>query len=365
MSATPHEIQLALAEFDRSQLPIDQRELTGEAFALAVRDHLHQTFAGTAGHAQIAITSDRIIIRWDESDSPATVTERGIDRLKASDYVAGIPLLERALQQSPDDATARLNLAIALSDQNRLPEAIGHALALLEEEPGHVGAWVTLGVAQARAGKTREALDAFRAAVDLDPNEGHALKNLGAMLAQQGQDLDLAADCLARAAMLLPDDPPVWFNLGKLCHHKGETIAANKAYQRVIDLNPASAIADAARDSQSKLASEAFKEEGKGQVNADAVAYCLAALRLFADMPKARVQEITFEIGMRGADGLDLMSPTKNHALRTLPGSFSALELLCLQYVGFQSIDPSVDTGLDLSAEYAAAKRLFDGAPPR
>jgi tetratricopeptide (TPR) repeat protein len=281
MSATPHEIHLALAEFDRSQLPVDQRELTGEAFALAVRDHLHQTFAGTAGHAQIVITSDRIIIRWDESDSPATVTERGIDRLKASDYKAGIPLLERAL------------------------------------------------------------------------------------LAQQGQDLDLAADCLARAAILLPEDQQVWFNLGKLCQRKGETTAANKAYQRVIDLNPASAIADAARDGQSKLASEAFKSAGKGQVNADAVAYCLAALHLFAELPKARVQEITFEIGMRGADGLDLRSPAKTHTLRTLPGSFSALELLCLQYVGFQGIDPSVDTGLDLSGEYATAKRLFDEAPPR
>lgn len=365
MSVTPHEIQLALAEFDRSQLPAGQQELTGEAFALAVREHLQETFAGTSGHAQIAITSDRIIIRWDESDSPATVTERGIDRLKASDYKAGIPLLERALQQRPEDAAARLNLAIALSDQNRLPEAIGHAVALLEQDPGHVGAWVTLGVAQARIGNTREALDAFRTAVDLDPNEGHALKNLGALLAQQGQDLDLAADCLARAAMLLPDDQQVWFNLGKLCQHKGESTAANKAYQRVIDLNPANAIADAARKGQSKVASEAFKAEGNGQVNADAVAHCLAALRLFADLPKDRVQEITFEIGMRGCAGLDLRSPAKTHTLRTLPGSFSALELLCLQYVGFQGIDSSVDTGLDLGAEYAAAKRLFEDTLPR
>lgn len=365
MSATPHEIQLALAEFDRSKLPADQRELTGEAFALAVRDHLHQTFAGTPGHAHFAITSDRIIIRWDESDSPATVTERGIDRLKAGDYEAGIPLLERALQQTPDDAAARLNLAIALSDQNRLPEAIGHALALLEQDPGHVGAWVTLGVAQSRAGKPREALDAFRAAVDLDPNEGYALKNLGALLAQQGQQLDVAADCLARAAMLLPEDQQVWFNLGKLSQHRGETTVAHQAYKRVIDLNPASAIADAARKGQSKMASGAFKAEGKGQVNADAVAHCLAALQLFAELPKARVQEITFEIGMRGCGGLDLRSPAKTHTLRTLPGSFSALELLCLQYVGFQGIDSSVDTGLDLGAEYAAAKRLFEDTSAR
>jgi hypothetical protein len=113
------------------------------------------------------------------------------------------------------------------------------------------------------------------------------------------------------------------------------------------------------------LASEAFRSQAKGQLNPDAEAYCLAALHLFADLPKARVQEITFEIGMRGAGGLDLRDPAKTHTLRTLPGSFSALELLCLQYVGFQGIDPSVDTGLDLSGEFAAAKRLFDEASPR
>jgi len=134
---------------------------------------------------------------------------------------------------------------------------------------------------------------------------------------------------------------------------------------QAIACGPASAIADAARDGQSQLASEAFKAEGKGQVNADAVAYCLAALRLFAGLPQGRIQEITFEIGMRGAGGLDLQSSAKTHTLRTLPGSFSALELLCIQYVGFQSIDPSVDTGLDLKAEYAAAKQLFDEASPR
>lgn len=365
MSATPHEIQLSLAEFDRSQLPADQRELTGEAFALAVRDHLRQRFADTPGHAQFAITSDRIIIRWDESESPGTPTQRGIDRLKSGDYKAGIPLLERALQQTPEDATARLNLAIALSDQNRLSEAIDHALALLEQDPDHVGAWVTLGVAQARAGKPREALESLRTAVDLDPNEGHALKNLGALLAQLGQDLEQAADCLTRATQLLPQDQQVWFNLGKLRHHQADTTAARRAYQRVIDINPASAIADAARDGQSKLASEAFKAQGRGELNPDAVAYCLAALRLFADLPKARIQEIAFEIGMRGADGLDLRNPAKTHALRTLPGSFSALELLCLQYVGFQGIDPSADIGLDLSGEYAAATRLFRENPPR
>jgi hypothetical protein len=31
---------------------------------------------------------------------------------------------------------------------------------------------------------------------------------------------------------------------------------------------------------------------------------------------------------------------------------------LCIEYVGFKVIDPSVDLGFDLSAEYAEACRL-------
>ena len=37
------------------------------------------------------------------------------------------------------------------------------------------------------------------------------------------------------------------------------------------------------------------------------------------------------------------------------PGKFSGLHLLCIEYVGFKLIDPSVDLGFDLTAEYAAA----------
>jgi hypothetical protein len=41
-----------------------------------------------------------------------------------------------------------------------------------------------------------------------------------------------------------------------------------------------------------------------------------------------------------------------------LPGKFPGLQLLCIEYIGFKQIDPSVDLGFDLSAEYAAALAL-------
>ena len=44
--------------------------------------------------------------------------------------------------------------------------------------------------------------------------------------------------------------------------------------------------------------------------------------------------------------------------LETFAGKFSGLHLLCIEYVGFQLIDPSIDLGFDLSAEYAEALRM-------
>lgn len=46
------------------------------------------------------------------------------------------------------------------------------------------------------------------------------------------------------------------------------------------------------------------------------------------------------------------------HQLRSLPGDFSGLHVLCIKYVGFKIIDPTVDIGFDIATEYAEACRL-------
>lgn len=89
------------------------------------------------------------------------------------------------------------------------------------------------------------------------------------------------------------------------------------------------------------------------------MAYCQAALERFEGMPREEVQKITFEIAMLGSRGLDVNTPDEKYTLRSLPGKFSGLHLLCIEYVGFQIIDPKVDIGFDLAAEYAAARGLF------
>jgi hypothetical protein len=75
-------------------------------------------------------------------------------------------------------------------------------------------------------------------------------------------------------------------------------------------------------------------------------------------MPKQQVQVITFEIAMLGTRGLQVNDPAQQYTLRSIPGKFSGLHLLCIEYVGFKIIDPSVDLGFDLSAEYAEACKV-------
>jgi hypothetical protein len=84
----------------------------------------------------------------------------------------------------------------------------------------------------------------------------------------------------------------------------------------------------------------------------------IGALERFDGMPQPEVQKITFEIAMLGSRGLNLNDSEKIHTLQSLPGAFSGLHLICLQYVGFQLLDPTIDVGIDLSAEYQAALEI-------
>ena len=64
---------------------------------------------------------------------------------------------------------------------------------------------------------------------------------------------------------------------------------------------------------------------------------------------------------LSGFDRSQQPDPSIKHPLRSLPGDFSGLHLLSLEYVGFKIIDPTVDIGFDIAAEYEEARRLHGG----
>ena len=187
----------------------------------------------------------------------------------------------------------------------------------------------------------------------LNPQDGYSHKNLGALLSRAGR-ADEALRHLRLAIQMLPSDAQAWYNLAGTLEESGDLEGADEAYQRVIDLYSTGNLASRAEAGRSRIVEIHFRERG-GDLRPDAFSYCLGALRRFDGMPKAEIQRITFEIAMLGTRGLQVNDPAEQYTLNSIPGKFSGLHLLCIEYVGFKLLDPSVDIGFDLAAEYEAA----------
>lgn len=125
-------------------------------------------------------------------------------------------------------------------------------------------------------------------------------------------------------------------------------------------LDPGGRLGEIAEAGRNRITQVKFRKAG-GELRPDVLTYCGNAIRMFEAMSKDEVQRITLEIAMLGAKGFSVNDPSKKYQLRSRSGDFSGLHLLCLEYVGFKIIDPTVDIGFDISAEYAEALRKLFG----
>jgi len=55
------------------------------------------------------------------------------------------------------------------------------------------------------------------------------------------------------------------------------------------------------------------------------------------NMSEVEVKRIGFEIAMKGRGGFDTTDPAPKYQLKSLPGDFSGLNLVCYMYVAFSS----------------------------
>jgi tetratricopeptide (TPR) repeat protein len=216
--------------------------------------------------------------------------------------------------------------------------------------------WTALGVAYARNGQHDKVENAFRRALEIDPANPHALRNLGALRNQAAPEE--ALEDLWKAARLLPKDQGAQFAYARCLLDLGQAIEADAILTKVIELDPLSDIAEMAKAERRKLAHETMRAGVDGGLRMDAVFYCLDALKKFGEMSHEKMRSVVFEIAVLGQGGLDINDPDAQYTLKSLPGTYSGLHLVSLMYVGFKMINPSLDGGIDLSREYTHARKL-------
>ena len=341
-------------------LPQDAQDIASPDFSSELSGTLRKLFKEVRGVISImSVGKEEIKVTW-KNDDPGVEPVKGLARMLTDGrYQEAALMLELFKSARPDDVDFLYNLGMAYSDMSELDLALSNLRHLLEVDSHHVNGRVALGVALMRAGQDEDALVELRQAIEDEPENPWAQRNSGACLMRLGQYQD-ALPHLKKAAELNPTDERAWLGLGQAYEYNPDLNAADAAYRKVLDLNEYGDIAEQARSALSKLAERTFRSATPQVERMDAVMYCLGALEKFANMPPAEVQQVGYEVAMLGMGGINVNNPDKQYTLKSLPGSFTGLHLLCLQYVAFKQFAPEQDIGFDLAKEYHMALSLFD-----
>lgn len=120
-------------------------------------------------------------------------------------FILLYPLLKSPSLPSAEPSSEQVETSSTLT----APEATAQA------SPDSAQAQFELGNTYVRTGEWAKAAQAYRKAIELDPNYQTAYANLGVVYYQQGQ-FDLAASQYEKALELNPNDREVAYNLGAL-----------------------------------------------------------------------------------------------------------------------------------------------------
>lgn len=264
-------------------------------------------------------------------------------------------LLEELLQEEPKHTDALYNLGMVYTELGNPQKAIKTLLELVELGNDSSNVYVALGYAYSRMGNQNKAKELFLSALELEPDNPYALRNLGGLYGKEA-DYDRAIKHLEKAFELNPGDANTAYGLGMCYFSSGDIANADFFLRKTMEVVPSGPLSEMAKDLLREIATLKLKAQG---FRTDAMFYCISAINLFDRVGPAETKRITFEIGIKGQQGLDINNPSKEYTLNSLNGTFTGLQLISYMYVGFKRIAPEMDVGIDLSEEYNMARHFI------
>jgi Flp pilus assembly protein TadD len=220
--------------------------------------------AARPGEPRLVTLRATVLIRTGRmAEAVALLTEQRADRVRLGDLAALVEIEEA--------------LAEALVRAGRTAQAVDGLRAAIEVQPGELALRYALGAALARAGRPAEAVVEMRALLALDPENAEALNFVGYHWVEQGVRLDEAEALLRRAMAAAPRRGHIVDSLGWLMLRRGQVGRAVELLERAAQLTgPDPAVLDHLGD--------AYRAAGRP---ADAAATWRRALGGFGDEPPA------------------------------------------------------------------------------
>ena len=175
-------------------------------------------------------------IQTQHPSQPNSFIELGDARRHTGDFAGAINAYRQALELDPLSSRAQRRLGSTLGVAGQEEESLTVLQKALEREPENALLWYEKGLTESRAGKRGQAISDLRKALQIKPDFADAQNNLGANLAQQG---DQAAEAAFRAALTTnPYDAGANANLGRLLAGKDDWKQAVFYMQKAVQLDP-------------------------------------------------------------------------------------------------------------------------------
>lgn len=282
--------------------------------------------------------------------------EKARDLLNQGRFEEAKDVFEEILLDDPKNVNVLYNQGMCFTNLGQPEEAIRTLEQCIKYNPDYSNAYVAIGFAYSRMDDLENAKKYFFEALKIDSKNSFALKNLGGLFGGIG-DIYKSLYYLEKAYEIDPLDPNTVYGLGYAYQQIKDYEKADRYYNEVLGMDAPENIRNLAKEGLREIAVSSFKSKG---FRMDAVFYLLSALQRFEQKTESEVKDITFEIARKGQSGLDINNPEKEYTLGTMEGEFTGLQLVCYMYVGFKEIEPSLDSGIDLSDEYSMALNLFN-----
>jgi len=147
---------------------------------------------------------------------------------------------DKALSLDPENANAMAGLATLAAEAGRLDEAVDLFVKAAATAPEPSTYLYSAGQLAWSAGDPATAEKHFREVIRLSPGNAGARNDLAWLLAERGEDLDLAL-ALAQEARGIDESPEILDTLGWVHLKRGETQAAVTTFEQALEAQPDSA----------------------------------------------------------------------------------------------------------------------------
>jgi Flp pilus assembly protein TadD len=174
----------------------------------------------------------------DAEPESVSVPRQAFELAELGRRLDAVLLLRRYLDDTPQDAGVRAQLAALLDQQGEAEAALDELGRALLDATDPVVILVMRGDLLARVGRTAEAERELRDAIRRRPEYAPAHFHLGLALHRRGLGAE-AAEAFRTALTCAPGDPEATYYLGEALQAQGELPAALQALERAAALAPA------------------------------------------------------------------------------------------------------------------------------